>query len=89
MSKSQEFFKLQELERKVAGVQDQVTKLNRKATLTEAELTEYKKKTDMRVRNLEIRDAVIARGIPANVVATEFRLTKARISQIVNKKATV
>lgn len=79
-------FEIQELNRKVSGVQEQVSKLNRKAILTEAELSEYKKKTDMRIRNLEIRDAVIARGIPAHVVATEFDLTRARISQIVNKK---
>jgi DNA-directed RNA polymerase specialized sigma subunit len=84
MSKSQDY-KIQELERKVTGVQGEVTKLNRKANLTQAELTEYKKKTDMRIRNLEIRDAVIARGIPAKDVAKEFGITNARVSQIVNK----
>ncbi len=84
MSKSQDY-KIKELERQMNGVQEQVTKLNRATNLTQAELTEYKKKTDMRVRNLEIRDAVIARGIPAKDVAKEFKLTSARVSQIVNK----
>lgn len=84
MGKKEDEFRIAQLERKVAGMQDTIKSLKTDASFTKAELTEYKKTNDMAVRNLTIRDAVIARGIPAKVVAKEMKLSAARISQIVN-----
>jgi|GEM_PF-4479054 len=88
MSKEEEF-RIKQLERKVAGMQEQITSLKTNNAFTQAELKEYKKTNDMAVRNLTIRDAVLSRGIPATVVAKEMKLSAARISQIVNNPETV
>lgn len=89
MGKKEDDYRIEQLERKVAGMQEQITKLKTKTAFTQAELAEYKKTNDMAVRNLTIRDAVLSRGIPAKVVAKEMKLSAARISQIVNKPETV
>jgi hypothetical protein len=89
MSKQEEQYRIKELERKVAGMQEQITSLKTETKLNRAELAQYKKTNDMAVRDLTIRDAVRSRGIPASVVAKEMGLSKARISQIVNKPETV
>src|SRR5471030_2559532 len=62
MSKEEEF-RIKQLERKVAGMQEQITSLKTNNAFTQAELKEYKKTNDMAVRNLTIRDAVLFRRI--------------------------
>lgn len=79
-------YRIAELERKVAGMQDVISELKTTTALTKADLGDYKKANNMKVRDLEIRDAV-ARGVSRSSVAREMKLTEARISQIVNKKA--
>ena len=84
MSK-QEDFKVQQLQREVAGMKKEITRLHRATQMNTAELGEYKRTNDKRVRDLEIRDAVLTRGIPAKDVAKSYELSRARISQIVTK----
>jgi DNA-binding NarL/FixJ family response regulator len=79
-------YRIAELERKVAGMQDVISELKTTTALTKADLSDYKKANNMKVRDLEIRDAV-ARGVSRSSIAREMKLTEARISQIVNKKA--
>ncbi len=74
--------------RKIPGIQQEITKLHREVSLTKSELAASKRKMEMQIRNLEIRDAVINREIPAKDVAASFKLSAARISQIVNAALT-
>lgn len=71
-------YRIRELERKVAGLQRQVKVITARADTTD-------KKTERRLRDLEIKDA--ARLVPQRKLAEIYELTPGRISQIVRRVA--
>ncbi|MGX5725062.1 hypothetical protein ACWKWZ_08435 [Metapseudomonas otitidis] len=71
--------KLRELERKVAGLQNQVQILH---SLRESD----NKKRDREIRDLEI-NAAVSRGLPKKEVAKIFKLSPGRISQLTSRSA--
>ncbi|WP_324062523.1 hypothetical protein [Aeromonas caviae] len=70
-------YRLRQLERKMKGMQRQINLLNANQERTEAE-------TDRRLRDLEIKAAVL-KGLPQKTVAQIYDLSAARVSQIVKK----
>ncbi|MDR7018285.1 hypothetical protein [Aeromonas salmonicida] len=70
-------YRLRQLERKMKGMQRQINLLNANQERTEAE-------TDRRLRDLEIKAAVL-KGMPQKTVAQIYDLSAARVSQIVKK----
>lgn len=68
-------YRIQELERKVRGLQCQV-----------GQLVSQGKRTEHRVRDLEIRTAVL-NGTPQKTVAKVYELSPGRVSQIMKKVA--
>ncbi|HHQ4476282.1 TPA: hypothetical protein ACSPZR_001014 [Aeromonas veronii] len=69
--------RLRQLERKMKGMQRQINLLNASQERAEAE-------TDRRLRDLEIKAAVL-KGLPQKKVAEIYDLSAARVSQIVKK----
>jgi uncharacterized coiled-coil protein SlyX len=78
MSEDASEYRIRELERKVAGLQRQVGVINARADATD-------KKTDRRLRDLEIKSA--AQHVPQKRLAEIYDLTPGRISQIVRRVA--
>ncbi|GBQ25666.1 hypothetical protein AA0472_1836 [Acetobacter estunensis NRIC 0472] len=76
----QQNYRITELERKVKGVQSQVTGLRTDS----AALQKQAKDDAMRIRNLEIKVAC-QRGIPHKTVAEIHDISPARVSQIVKQ----
>lgn len=72
-------FRIKELERQVRGLQNQVGVIN-------AISNARNKATDQRLRDLEIKAAVI-QGAPQKEVAKVFQLSPGRVSQICKKIA--
>ncbi|WP_294357369.1 hypothetical protein [uncultured Sphingomonas sp.] len=71
-------YRIRELERKVAGLQRQVGVINARADTTD-------KRTERRLRDLEIKAA--AQHVPQRKLAEIYDLTPGRISQIVRRVA--
>jgi uncharacterized coiled-coil protein SlyX len=78
MSEDASEYRIRELERKVAGLQRQVGVINARADATD-------KKTERRLRDLEIKAA--AQHVPQKRLAEIYDLTPGRISQIVRRVA--
>ncbi|WP_430227017.1 hypothetical protein [Paraburkholderia tropica] len=72
-------FRIKELERQVRGLQNQVGVIN-------AISNARNKATDQRLRDLEIKAAVV-QGAPQKEVAKVFHLSPGRVSQICKKIA--
>lgn len=70
-------YRLRQLERKMKGMQRQINLLNANQERAEAE-------TDRRLRDLDIKAAVL-KGLPQKKVAEIYDLSAARVSQIVKK----
>ncbi len=81
MSKKQDDtnYRVNQLERKVAGLQRQVGVLHARYEATAT-------KHDKRIRDVEIKTAVV-QGVPQKRVAEIYDLTPGRISQIVKRVA--
>lgn len=71
-------YRIRELERKVAGLQRQVGVINARQNATD-------KKTERRLRDLEIKAA--AQHVPQRRLAEIYNLTPGRINQIVRRVA--
>ncbi len=82
MSKQQDsqIYRIAELERKMKGVQGQVTGLRTDS----AAFRKQAKDDSMRIRNLEIKVAC-QRGIPQKTVAEIHNISAARVNQIVKQ----
>jgi len=72
-------YRIKELERKVLGMQRQINIVHAISDVRE-------KRTNSRIRNLEIKTA-IQQGVPQNVIANIYELSPGRISQIAKKIA--
>lgn len=72
-------YRIKELERQVKGLQQQVGVMN-------AVSYARNKATDQRLRNLEIKTAVV-QGAPQKEIAKIYNLSPGRVSQIVKKIA--
>lgn len=73
-----ELHRMQELERKVSGMQRQINVLS-------AQQDAYQKKNDMSVRDLEIVTAVLKKNLTQRQVAEIYQLSPGRINQILKK----
>jgi len=72
-------YRIQELERQVKGLQRHVGVLNARMDANDT-------KTDRRLRDLEIKTAVL-NGVPQKTVAKIYDLSSGRVSQIMKKIA--
>ncbi len=70
-------FRIRELERKVAGIQ-------RQQGIQTARFEAAEKRTDMRIRDLEIKAAVQS-GVSQRTVAKIYDLSAGRVNQILKK----
>jgi DNA-directed RNA polymerase specialized sigma subunit len=79
MSEKLTNYRVRELERKVAGLQNQVDILH---ALRDTD----NKKRDRQIRDLEI-NAAVNRGLPKKEVAKIFKLSPGRVSQLTSRSA--
>ena len=72
-------YRIEDLERKVEGMQRQISIVNARLDVTTH-------KHERRIRDLEIR-AAVQQGVPQNKVAKIYTLTPGRVNQIAKKIA--
>jgi predicted XRE-type DNA-binding protein len=80
MTTNSQYHRIKELERKVKGMQRQINILN-------AAQDSYQSKNDKRIRDLEIKNAVLRKGLSQKKIAEIYQLSPGRVSQIVKRVA--